>query len=130
VPVLHHIEFVSRDRTGIVSVVTPSGVFDVETAVEDIRAGRAVFYAGPTPHERSIVRAQDAFGGTYLYANWDGTRRNNLHELAPRFAIPPSQQGARRSAPEPRDRWGAMLGTLLVGVRRRITPGRHRRRSS
>jgi hypothetical protein len=130
VPVLHHIEFVSRDRTGIVSVVTPSGVFDAETAVEEIRAGRAVFYAGPTPHERSIVRAQDAFGGTYLYANWDGTKRNNLHELAPRFATPPSRPGVRRPAPRGRDRWGVMLDTLLVGVRRRITPAWHRRRSS
>jgi hypothetical protein len=83
-----HIEFVSRDGTGIVKVVTSAGVIDAQTVIDDIRAGRASFSAGPTTWDCSPVTAHDAFGGAYLFANWDGTRRNNLHQLAPRTEGP------------------------------------------
>lgn len=91
-----HIEFVSRDGTGIVKVVTAAGVIDAQTVIDDIRAGRASFSAGPTTWDCTLVTAHDAFGGAYLFANWDGTRRNNLHQLAPRTESP-----ARRTHPEP-----------------------------
>jgi hypothetical protein len=78
----HHIEFVHRTRTGIITVVTSSGVTDSHTAIAAITAGEHTYTAGPTPQRHVTVRAQDALGGSYLYANWDGTRRNNLHDLA------------------------------------------------
>lgn len=77
----HRIEFVSRDKTGITAVVTTSGVVDVPTAVAHIRSGRACFVTGPTVWDRAHVTIRHALGGPYLYANWDGTRRNNLHDL-------------------------------------------------
>jgi hypothetical protein len=78
----HLIEFVSRDRTGITSVVTSSGVIDVQAAVEAISSGHARFVAGPSSWDRVPVTVRDVLGGSYLYANWDGSRRNNLHDLA------------------------------------------------
>jgi hypothetical protein len=91
-----HIEFVSRDGTGIVKVITSAGVIDAQTVIDDIRAGRASFSAGPTTWDSTPVTAHDAFGGAYLFANWDGTRRNNLHQLAPRTESP-----VRPTQPEP-----------------------------
>jgi hypothetical protein len=79
------IEFVSRDRGGITAVVTSSGVIDVQTAVEDITSGRTRFVAGPTSWDRVPVTVRDVLGSSYLYANWDGSRRNNLHDLAQPF---------------------------------------------
>ncbi|AMM18830.1 hypothetical protein AX769_00080 [Frondihabitans sp. PAMC 28766] len=77
------IEFVVRDRTGAVAaVVTPSGVIDAEFASEQIARGEADYFAGPDSYVRARVRSIPALGGPYLYANWDGTRRNNLHDLA------------------------------------------------
>jgi hypothetical protein len=77
-----HIEFVSRDHYGITAIVTPTGVIDAQTAIEHIRSGRVRFVAGPTSWDRTEVTAREAYNGVYLYANWDGTRRNNLLELA------------------------------------------------
>jgi hypothetical protein len=80
--VRQRVEFVGRDRTGIVSIVTSSGVIDAATAIDEIRGGRAHFEAGPSSFDRAVVTAREAYGGPYLFANWDGTRKNNLHELA------------------------------------------------
>ncbi|MCU1542432.1 MAG: hypothetical protein JWM50_297 [Microbacteriaceae bacterium] len=77
-----HIEFVSRDHSGITAIVTSTGVIDAQAAIDHIRNGRACFEAGPSSWARAEVTAREAFGGAYLFANWDGTRRNNLHELA------------------------------------------------
>ncbi|RKR76568.1 hypothetical protein [Frondihabitans australicus] len=83
---MHHdlkIEFVVRDRTGAVAaVVTSTGVIDAEFASEQIARGEAAYFAGPDSYVRARVRSIPALGGPYLYANWDGTRRNNLHDLA------------------------------------------------
>lgn len=87
----HRIEFVSRDKTGITAVVTQNGVIDVCVAVADIRSGRAHFVTGPTAWDRAHVTIRHAFGGPYLYANWDGTRRNNLHDLGTPPAWPAGQ---------------------------------------
>jgi hypothetical protein len=77
------IEFVVRDRTGAVAaVVTSGGVIDAEFASEQIANGEALYFAGPDSYVRARVRSIPALGGPYLYANWDGTRRNNLHDLA------------------------------------------------
>jgi hypothetical protein len=77
------IEFVVRDRTGAVAaVVTPHGVIDAEFASWQIARGEATYFAGPDSYVRARVRSIPALGGPYLYANWDGTRRNNLHDLA------------------------------------------------
>jgi hypothetical protein len=77
------IEFVVRDRTGAVAaVVTSAGVIDAEFASEQIARGEADYFAGPDSYVRTRVRSIPALGGPYLYANWDGTRRNNLHDLA------------------------------------------------
>lgn len=77
------IEFVVRDRTGAVAaVVTSAGVIDAEFASQQIARGEADYFAGPDSYVRARVRSIPALGGPYLYANWDGTRRNNLHDLA------------------------------------------------
>lgn len=77
------IEFVVRDRSGAVAaVVTSAGVIDAEFASEQIARGEADYFAGPDSFVRARVRSIPALGGPYLYVNWDGTRRNNLHDLA------------------------------------------------
>jgi hypothetical protein len=123
--VTQHIEFVSRDGTGIVAVVTSEGVIDAQTVIDDIRAGRASFSAGPTAWDWSPVTAHDAFGGAYLFANWDGTRRNNLHQLAPRTDGP-----LRRTHSETTNtRFGplrALARTAAAFTRQRIVQQRRR----
>jgi hypothetical protein len=124
-----HIEFVSRDGTGIVTVVTSAGVIDAQTVIDDIRAGRASFFAGPTAWDRSPVTAHDAFGGAYLFANWDGTRRNNLHQLAPRTEVRPVQR--THSGPV-RTRFGplrALVRTATTFTLWRILQPRRSRRA-
>ena len=109
-PVNHHIEFVSRDHSGITTVVTSAGVFAAAAVVADIQAGRATFVAGPTSWDLVPVTAWDAFGGAYLYANWDGTRRNNLHDLA---APGLGEREARRSS-RVRSSWGRLLQLVVA----------------
>lgn len=101
----HHIEFVSRDHSGITTVVTAQGVLDAAAVVADIQAGRATFVAGPTSWDLVPVTAWDAFGGAYLYANWDGTRRNNLHDLA----APGIGERAARRASRGRSPWERLV---------------------
>lgn len=42
---------------------------------------------GPSGWDRVRITTMSGLGGGYLYANWDGTARNNLHDLA---AEPPT----------------------------------------
>jgi hypothetical protein len=91
------IEYVGRDHSGITTIVTSSGVIDAQIAIEHIRSGRVRFVAGPTSWDRAQVVAREAFGGPYLFANWDGTRRNNLHELALLTREPAHRIGTHRS---------------------------------
>jgi hypothetical protein len=77
------IELVARDELGaIVALITPHGVVDATYASAQIHRGEACYVTGPDSYVRVPVRAISAMGGSYLYANWDGTRRNNLHDLA------------------------------------------------
>lgn len=106
-----HIEFVGRDHSGITTVVTSTGVLDAHAVVADIASGRASFVAGPSAWDAVPVRVRDALGVDYLYANWDGTRRNNLHDLATRA-------GGPGTAPARPSRWARTTARLarLVGV--------------
>ena len=45
-------------------------------------AGARRYFAGPDTYVRAPVKAISDAAGSYLYANWDGSRRNQLHELA------------------------------------------------
>jgi hypothetical protein len=104
------IEFVCRDHSGITTVITSNGVIDAETAIEHIRSGRARFIAGPTTWDHAEVSARDAFGGSYLFANWDGTRKNNLHELASPMPAPPADTSAVRQVR------GSISASRLIAV--------------
>lgn len=77
------IEVVARNELGaIVALVTPHGVVDAQAASAQIARGEACYVTGPDSYVRVPVRSISATGGAYLYANWDGTQRNNLHDLA------------------------------------------------
>ena len=82
----HLIEYVARDRTGITAVVTTTGVVDVDTVIDHIHAGHAGYYVAADSWKRTPVRSMSFIGGSYLFANWDGTKRNMLHDLA--FRMP------------------------------------------
>ena len=74
---------VGRDALGsIVTLITSRGAVDALTAAAEIASGRAQYVAGPDSFVRARIRAISSVTGLYLYANWDGTRRNNLHQLA------------------------------------------------
>lgn len=117
------IEVVARNELGaIVALVTPHGVVDAQHASSQIARGEATYVTGPDSYSRVPVRAISALGGAYLYANWDGTQRNNLHDLAAvRVRTPPAEAvgdalattwSARRS------RVAALWGRLLPAWRR------------
>jgi hypothetical protein len=105
------IEFVVRDRTGAVAaIVTSDGVIDAEFASEQIARGEALYVAGPDSYVRARVRSIPALGGPYLYVNWDGTRRNNLHDLA-RGLKRIDVRGAARRTEVRRGEWiGRLMG--------------------
>ncbi|MDF2444754.1 MAG: hypothetical protein JWR01_2957 [Subtercola sp.] len=84
-----HIEFVTRNRSGITAIVTSEAVIDAQTAINHIRSGHVLYDAGPTAWDRARVTIPEAFGRPYLFVNWDGTRRNNLHDLAGQVTDPP-----------------------------------------
>ena len=108
------IEFVVRDRTGAVSaIVTPDGVIDAEFASGQISRGEAHYVAGPDSYVRARVRSISALGGSYLYANWDGTRRNNLHDLARGLKRIDARTAARRRS----TRRGVWIRRLLGRAR-------------
>jgi hypothetical protein len=78
----HRIEFVTRDRTGITAVVTETGVVDAATVIRNIQSGHSGYYVAPTDWRRAPVRTLSVLGDAFLYANWEGSKRNNLHDLA------------------------------------------------
>ncbi|PYY33319.1 hypothetical protein DEJ16_14090 [Curtobacterium sp. MCJR17_055] len=78
----HIIEFVARDRTGITTVVTANGVSDADTVIRAISAGHSGYAVAAAGSRRAPVRSLMALGTPYLFANWDGSKRNNLHDLA------------------------------------------------
>jgi hypothetical protein len=95
----HTIEFVARDHSGIRTIVTDTGVIDISSAVAEIEAG-AAYVAGPSSFDRARVRILTALGSAYLFANWDGSKRNNLHDLAHQMTRPialPRSSRTRRS---------------------------------
>lgn len=84
------VELVVRDRLGsITTLITREGAVDARTAVAEIARGTATYVTGPDSWVRSRVKTLTGPGGDFLYANWDGTGRNNLHQLAwPETASP------------------------------------------
>jgi hypothetical protein len=105
------IEFVVRDRTGAVAaIVTSHGVIDAEFASEQIARGEARYVAGPDSYVRARVRSIPALGGPYLYANWDGTRRNNLHDLARGLKRIDVRSAARRETSNRIDWFSRLMG--------------------
>lgn len=78
----HIIEFVARDRTGITTVVTADGVSDADTVIRAISAGHSGYAVAASGIRPAPVRSLMALGTPYLFANWDGSKRNNLHDLA------------------------------------------------
>lgn len=111
----HLIEYVARDRTGITTVVTTTSVIDVDTVIEHIHAGHAGYYVAGDSWKRTPVRSMTFLGGAYLFANWDGSKRNMLHDLAFRA---PARVVEPEPVPEPPL---ARLLSALFGRRARTT---------
>jgi hypothetical protein len=113
------IEIVARDELGsIVALITPHGVVDAHTAAAEIARGDARYVTGPDSYVRIPVHAISASGGAYLYANWDGSQRNNLHDLAPlarvsRLSMPATAVPPRSLA----ERSAAQWAKLTEGIR-------------
>ena len=81
---------VGRDALGsIITLITSRGAVDALTAAAEIASGRAEYVAGPDSFVRARIRAISSVTGLYLYANWDGTRRNNLHQLSAMRQVSP-----------------------------------------
>lgn len=78
----HIIEYVARDRTGITAVVTTTSVIDVDTVIRNIHSGHSGYVVRAGEWHRARVRSLSMIGGSYLFANWDGSKRNNLHDVA------------------------------------------------
>ncbi len=120
------IEFVARDELGsIVALITPHGVVDACTASAEITRGDVRYVTGPDSYVRVPVRAISDTGGAYLYANWDGSRRNNLHDLAPvvrvlRFAAPAAE--AAEETRSLRDRGAERFARLAQSIRMLVRP--------
>jgi hypothetical protein len=108
----HLIEYVARDRTGITAVVTETSVIDVDTVIRNIHAGHAGYYVAGDTWKRTPVRSMSFVGGSYLFANWDGTKRNMLHDLAFRA---PTRAVETVTAPTS---WLARVFGVLSGRRR------------
>ncbi|WP_157480320.1 hypothetical protein [Leifsonia sp. Root227] len=119
------IELVARDELGsIVTLFTSHGAVDARRAAAEIADGTATYVTGPDSYVRAVVSAISSPVGPYLYVNWDGTRRNNLHELSAGKLV-------RLSAPAraPRaSRWmrvrAALTGLASPSAwRERLSPG-------
>jgi len=119
------IELVARDEIGsIVTLFTSHGAVDARQAAAEIADGTATYVTGPDPYVRAVVSAISSPVGPYLYVNWDGTRRNNLHELSAgklvRLATP---------AQPPRPNGWMRVRAALTGLaspsawRKRLGPG-------
>ncbi|ROP61158.1 hypothetical protein EDF24_1302 [Curtobacterium sp. PhB130] len=85
----HIIEYVARDRTGITAVITETGVVDVDTVIRNIHSGHSGYFVRAGDWRRAPVRSLSVLGSAYLFANWDGSKRNNLHDVA--FPAPPRE---------------------------------------
>lgn len=111
------IELVARDELGsIVTLFTSRGAVDAQKAAAEIADGTATYVTGPDPYVRAVVVAISSPAGPYLYVNWDGTRRNNLHELSAG-----RQARLTTPAPAPRtSRWMRVLAAVAA-----VTPRRH-----
>ncbi|TCU83812.1 hypothetical protein EDF48_10755 [Curtobacterium sp. PhB191] len=104
----HLIEYVARDRTGITAVVTTTSVIDVDTVIQHIRSGHTGYYVAADSWKRTPVRSMSFIGGTYLFANWDGSKRNMLHDLAFR-----SPTRAVQTAPPAESRFARFLDAVF-----------------
>lgn len=107
----HLIEYVARDRTGITAVVTTTGVVDVDVVIDHIHAGHAGYYVAADSWKRTPVRSMSFIGGSYLFANWDGSKRNMLHDLAFRM---PTRAVQVVDRPERGGRLGRALRALFT----------------
>lgn len=112
------IEIVARDELGsIVALITPHGVVDAHTASAQIARGEASYVTGPDSFVRVPVHAISATGGAYLYANWDGSQRNNLIDLAqvrvPRLSVVSPQL----ESPLFRERGAGRWSKVVQGIR-------------
>lgn len=102
----HIIEYVARDRTGITTVITETGVVDVDTVIRNIHSGHSGYFVRAGDWRRAPVRSLSVLGSAYLFANWDGSKRNNLHDVA----FPAPQRAVR---PVRQRRWSGFLSALL-----------------
>ncbi|MGN6427150.1 hypothetical protein [uncultured Leifsonia sp.] len=66
---------------------------------------------GPDSWVRAHIKTMHGLGGRYLYANWDGTGRNNLHDLSSLEAT----RWVAVCAPEPRGLWSRMRRLVRRG---------------
>jgi acetylornithine deacetylase/succinyl-diaminopimelate desuccinylase-like protein len=105
----HIIEYVARDRTGITAVITTTGVIDVDTVIHNISSGHSGYVVRAGEWRRAPVRSLSVLGGAYLFANWDGSKRNNLHDVA--FQAP-----TRPARPQGAGGFVAALTTALATV--------------
>ncbi|KQO62235.1 DUF3892 domain-containing protein [Curtobacterium sp. Leaf261] len=110
----HTIEFVTRDHSGITTLVTTTGVIDVDSAIDEIKSG-STYFAGPSSFDRARVRIMTALGVAYLSANWDGSKRNNLHDLAQQMTRPVPTI----ARPRPASRTVGALWTAVAALRGR-----------
>lgn len=104
----HIIEYVARDRTGITAVITETGVIDVDTVIRNIHSGHSGYFVRADDWRRAPVRSLSVLGSAYLFANWDGSKRNNLHDVA--FPAPTRSVRTVR----PRGRFGFL--SALFGI--------------
>lgn len=104
----HLIEYVARDRTGITAVVTTTSVIDVDVVIQHISSGHTGYYVAADSWKRTPVRSMSFIGGTYLFANWDGSKRNMLHDLAFR-----SPTRAVQTAEVPESRFARFLSAVF-----------------
>jgi hypothetical protein len=122
----HLIEYVARDQTGITTVVTTTSVIDVNVVIDNIRAGHSGYFVAGDSWRRTPVRSLTAMGSPYLFANWDGSKRNNLHDLAFRSPRRPHASTEQKAAP---GRIAAFFALLAgVGLRRRRAGSHESRR--
>lgn len=85
---------------------------DAAAAVADIERGAVAYVTGHDSWSRIPVKTMSGLGGTFLFANWDGTGRNNLHDLA---ADPPTVASACvHVRPQRRGLWRRVRG-LMAG---------------
>jgi hypothetical protein len=96
-------------RTGITAVITTTGVIDVDTVIHNISSGHSGYVVRAGEWRRAPVRSLSVLGGAYLFANWDGSKRNNLHDVA--FQAP-----TRPARPQGTGGFVAALTTALATV--------------